>query len=226
LDYIRDSVFPSVEELKREYFGHHPDTPIILHRSELVNKKFPFNELNDPEIERSFNDRFLGLVQDLDYMAMTVVIDKWEHLERYQEWRYDPYHYCLNVLLERFVLWLQKRDDVGDVMAESRGKKEDLRLKAEHTKVWENGTLYVPADKMQASLTSRQLKVRPKSANVVGLQLADLLAHPSYRAVLSRREHKSLPNNFGGRIAAILEASKYNRSPSGRIDGWGRKWLP
>src|SRR5215213_3433294 len=105
LDYVRDVVFPSVEELKREYFGHHPDTPIILHRSELVNKKFPFNVLNDPEIEQSFNIRFLGLVQDLDYMAMTVVIDKWEHLERYQEWRYDPYHYCLNVLLERFVLW-------------------------------------------------------------------------------------------------------------------------
>lgn len=35
------------------------------------------------------------------------------------------------------------------------------------------------------------------------------------------------PNHrFGGKIAGILEESKYNRSPAGEIDGWGRKWLP
>jgi hypothetical protein len=36
----------------------------------------------------------------------------------------------------------------------------------------------------------------------------------------------ALPENFGGVIAAILEESKYNRSPEGKISGWGRKWLP
>lgn len=159
-------------------------------------------------------------------MALTVVIDKWAHEDRYQGWRFDPYHYCLNVLLERYVLWLRKRGAMGDVMAESRAGKEDLRLKTEFTTVWENGTDFVDTDKMQANLTSKQLKVKAKSANIAGLQLADLLAHPGYKAVLCRREHKSLPDNFGGRIAAIMEDSKYNRSAAGRIDGYGRKWLP
>lgn len=225
LGYVQDVMFPSVEELKREYFGHHPDTPIILHRSELANKKFPFNVLKDPGIEVPFNKRLLGLVGDLDYMALTVVIDKWDHLERYQEFRYDPYHYCLNILMERYVLWLQKRGAVGDVMAESRGRKEDQRLATEFTDVWTNGTSFASAQKMQERLTSRQLKIKPKKTNVAGLQLADLLAHPSYKAVIARREHEDLADNFGGRIAAILEESKYNRSPSGRVDGWGRKWL-
>lgn len=70
------------------------------------------------------------------------------------------------------------------------------------------------------------MKVEPKTSNVVGLQFADLLAHPSYKAVLCRHEHESLPDNFGGRVAAILEDAKYDRSPYGQVDGWGRKWLP
>ena len=75
-------------------------------------------------------------------------------------------------------------------------------------------------------LTSSQLKVKPKSANIAGLQFADLIAHPSFRATLVRKQKKSLPDNFGGRIAGIIEESKYYRSSSGVIDGWGRKWLP
>lgn len=77
-----------------------------------------------------------------------------------------------------------------------------------------------------AHLTSRQLKVKPKSNNIVGLQLADLIAHPSFKATQARRDGRALPDNFGGEIAAILEAYKYNRGPRGQIDGWGRNWLP
>jgi hypothetical protein len=79
---------------------------------------------------------------------------------------------------------------------------------------------------LAARLTSKELKVKPKGANVTGLQLADLIAHPSFRAALARKECQPLPDNFGGRIAEILEASKYDRSPWGKIEGWGIRWLP
>ena len=75
-------------------------------------------------------------------------------------------------------------------------------------------------------ITSSQLKVKDKSNNIAGLQLADLIAHPSYKATLARHQREALPDNFGGSIATLLEESKYNRSPSGQIWGWGRKWLP
>jgi hypothetical protein len=41
-----------------------------------------------------------------------------------------------------------------------------------------------------------------------------------------RTNKQSLPSNFGGEIAQILEKEKYYQSPNGRIDGWGRKCLP
>jgi hypothetical protein len=68
--------------------------------------------------------------------------------------------------------------------------------------------------------------VKPKSLNVAGLQLADLIAHSSFIAVKARREGNPLPTNFGGRVAAILEASNYRRKWNGRIIGYGTKWLP
>jgi hypothetical protein len=226
LEYVKDYISPTLEELKSEYFGHHPDTPVILHRKELVNRKYPFHVLEDSKVEKSFNNHLLGLIKSFDYMALTVVIDKWEHVQRYQEWHRHPYHYCLMVLMERYARWLERRGAVGDVMAEARGKKEDKRLSREFAHIWEYGTLYVRPDRLQARLTSRQLKVEPKTSNVAGLQFADLLAHPSYKAVLCHHEHERLPDNFGGRIATILEDAKYDRSPYGQVDGWGRKWLP
>ncbi len=226
LEYVQATVFPAIEALKIRYFASHPDDPLILHRKELVNKRFPFHSLRDPEVERQFNGDLLALLRYLNYTVITTVIDKLEHVQRYTTWRYDPYHYCLAVLLERYIHWLTRHDCTGDVLAESRGGHEDRRLKASFERLYEGGSEYVSADKFSRRLTSRQLKVKPKSNNIAGLQLADLIAHPSFKATLARRERVQLAPNFGGRIASILEESKYDRSSTGQIDGWGRKWLP
>ncbi len=226
LDYVNRTVFSTVEGIKARYFASHPDDPIILHRKELVNKRPPFAVLRDPKIEQSFNHDLLAMLTQLDYTVITVVIDKLEHQRRYTTWRFDPYHYCLTVIVERFVLWLNARDGQGGVMAESRGGKEDRRLKDSFARVHEKGSDYIKPEQFAARLTSRQLKVKNKSNNIAGLQIADLLAHPSYRATLARHERQTLPANFGGQIAQILEDTKYYRSERGQIDGYGRKWLP
>lgn len=226
LDYVNRTVFSTVEGLKVRYFASHPDDPVILHRKELVNKRPPFAALRDPKVETSFNHDLLVMLAQLDYTVITVVIDKLEHQRRYTTWRFDPYHYCLTVIVERFVLWLNARGGQGDVMAESRGGKEDRRLKDSFERVHEKGSDYIKPEQFAARLTSRQLKVKSKSNNIAGLQIADLLAHPSYRATLARHERQALPDNFGGQIAQILEDMKYHRSERGQIDGWGRKWLP
>ncbi|HEX3525560.1 MAG TPA: hypothetical protein VH988_00710 [Thermoanaerobaculia bacterium] len=75
-------------------------------------------------------------------------------------------------------------------------------------------------------LTSKELKLKKKIDNIAGLQLADLIAYPSFKATVARRNGRDLPGDFGGQIAKILEEGKYRCSPQGRIEGWGRKWLP
>lgn len=226
LDYVDKVFFPRLEAIKAEFFGSHPDEKVVLHRKELMDKREPFEALRKPDIEKEFNRQLLSLMDELEYAIVTVVIDKLAHKQQYQVWRADPYHYCLQVIVERYVLWLRKHEVRGDVMVESRGGKEDRRLKDSFNNVYLRGSDYVPAAEFAARLTSCQLKVRMKQIGIAGLQLADLLAYPSFKSTLLRHQGQALPNDFTGKIAAILEATKYVRSLTGAIDGWGRKWLP
>jgi len=84
----------------------------------------------------------------------------------------------------------------------------------------------LPPEVIHVHLTSRQLKVKSKANNIAGLQLADLIAHPSYKIALARRNSEAIPQNFGGQIGAILLKQKYDRGPLNKIDGWGIEWLP
>jgi len=141
-----------------------------------------------------------------------VCLDKKRHKETYSTWRYDPYHYCLAVLLERFVFFLDQADSCGDVMAESRGGKEDRRLKDSYHRLWTQGTEFVEPDRFQRRLTSRQLKVKIKANNIAGLQLADLLAHPSRNEILKENNLLQRPvAPFAQQVIGILQAKYYQR---------------
>ena len=222
LGYVQRTLYPEMEQLKAKYFHSHPDEPVIFHRKELLNARPPFEALRDPTVRRQFDQELLGLMQSWVYTVISVCLDKKKHKETYTAWRYDPYHYCLAVLLERFVLFLRRKDCRGDVMAESRGGKEDMRLKKSFHRFWEQGTEYVKPQEFQDSLTSRQLKVKTKANNISGLQLADLLAHPSRNEILKEnglRERDIAP--FAQRVIGILQ-NKYDRYGS-RI--FGKKLL-
>jgi hypothetical protein len=227
LDYVARVVAPEVEKIKRNFFPYHPDEPVIFHRKEIMNRLPPFEALRNKEIEEQFNEALLNMFDRFEFVALTVVIDKKVQRDLYKVWRYDPYHYCLAVTLERYIHFLEGKNARGDAMAESRGGKEDLRLKRSFEKLYAEGTDFVAADRFTRSLTSKQLKVKPKSNNIAGLQIADLIAHPSQRYALL--QHKKINDDrevFGDKIAEILVRSKYYRSKAGIIEGYGIKVLP
>jgi hypothetical protein len=226
LGYVDKVLFPEMETLKRKYFSYHVDEPLILHRKELINKMPPFEILRDKKVEREFNFDLLKLISEWNYKVFTVVIDKIELKNKYITWQYDPYHYCLLVLLERFVLWLESIDAMGDVLAESRGGKEDMRLKKSYNRLYHSGSDYIAFERFSKRLTSEKLKVKLKANNISGLQLADLIAHPSFIYVLCHNKRTKLPDTFGTRISEILISDKYYRDFRGKIDGWGIKLLP
>jgi hypothetical protein len=133
----------------------------------------------------------------------------------------------MRCLVERYVRLLDDANLVGDVMAEVRFKKVDKKLKASFLRIHEEGTEHVPASLVGRRLTSKNIKLEPKTTNVAGLQLADLIAHPSLRAMKFDREGLPHPQDFGTKVADILKATKLRRRPdTGQINGWGLKWLP
>jgi hypothetical protein len=226
LGYVSKVLYPELEELKKNFFGSHPDEPIILHRKEILKKKPPFASLKDPEVLKSFNEALISKLESWEYSVISVLIDKKEHDERYSTWKYDPYHYCQEVLVERFRLFLDIKNQMGDLMFESRGGKEDMRLKRSFRNIMNNGTHNLSAKDLDSHFTSKELKVKPKTANISGLQIADLIAHPArrwfFKNILDMDDGKA---TFGDEIIRILKDDKFFRY-KGEIWGYGAKKLP
>jgi hypothetical protein len=75
-------------------------------------------------------------------------------------------------------------------------------------------------------LTSSELKVKPKVANIAGLQLADVLAHPVKQHCLVERGFIPDPgDNFGKQLVAAIMPKFNRRYDQNRIDGYGRVYL-
>lgn len=129
--------------------------------------------------------------------------------------------------MERYVQWMDRHNLQGDVVIEARFKKVDKKLKASFSRLWHEGTDRVPAQMMQRRLLSKDIGMYVKAANIAGLQLCDLIAHPSFRDMRKARDGDERPEDFGTRIADLLIEKKYARNPRSRkIEGWGTKWLP
>lgn len=222
LGHIEHCVHPQMESLKAKYFRSHPDDPIIFHRKEMLNARPPFEALKDNVLRQQFDEELIRLLETWRYTVITVCLDKKKHKEAYATWRYDPYHYCLAVLLERFAFFLGRENALGDVMAESRGGKEDIRLKKSFEGLWEKGTPFVEPKQFQDRFTSKQLKVKTKTNNIAGLQLCDLLAHPSRQEILWENHLcERPPAPFAREVIKILQ-SKYDQRGERK---WGKKLL-
>jgi hypothetical protein len=223
---IRDYLYPQMDELKYKYCpSHDPDDPVILHRNEIVNKNRPFEALRDARVCAAFDNDLLNLFRQTEYVILTVVIDKTAMLDKYR-WPYPPYHYGLEILVERYVWLLEALEATGNIMAEKRTTKADRSLSDAFTTLRNNGTKYVNQARIKRRLTSDKLKLKTKWHNIAGLQLADLLANPSFKRILAHKNGQRVSSTFGDQIADILERSKYYRKRNGRIEGYGTKWLP
>lgn len=115
-------------------------------------------------------------------------------------------------MLERYIFFLNSVDSKGDVMVESRGGKEDRRLKESFNGLFVNGTDWISPERIQQRLTSSQLKVKNKANNIVGLQLSDPLAYPSRNEILHENNllGRDLPP-FGKEVIKILRQKYYRK---------------
>jgi len=116
---------------------------------------------------------------------------------------------------------------MGDVMAEARGGKEDRLLKKSYTRVYERGVWMKGGQAFQAALSSRELKLKLKSANIAGLQLADILGHPVKQGVLKKHDllyEKLSP--FSDRLINVVLGKFNRRLYDGKMEGYGYVLYP
>ncbi len=216
----------ALEDLKQKHVPHNPDEPVVLHRSDILNRRGPFWRLRDPDKRAAFDGDLLSLIRSVEFKAVVVVIDKLRMRRDYAN-PFHPYHAALDFLLQRYCCVLNHHNRKGDVTAESRQRHEDRLLRNAYNHILTYGDMHHKASFYQQALTSRKLKLKRKSANIAGLQLADLLAHPLKQQLLIDHGKISDPGeNFGTKVASAA-ARRYNTNVwTGELEGYGRVLFP
>lgn len=226
-DQMFDVIQPQMNQIKRRFFQSDPDEQIVFHRKDISRMRGVFRPLSDRSVRKEFGNTMLDAYRRWKFTALTVTIDKKQHLMQYGEFHRPPYRYCLQVLMERYVMFLKRQKATGDAMIEARGKREDSQLATSYERFFLKGSNYVDSTFWQEHLTTKKLKINPKRDNIAGLQLADLLGHSAhYDMLMTHKYVLSMKSEYGQEVVKILRESKYDRSFEGQIDKYGMKLLP
>ena len=215
-----------LELFKQEHIPHNPDDPVILHREEIINCRGPFWRLRNAERRQAFDDALIELIRNASFTVVAVVIDKKILQEKYPTPAH-PYHLAIGFLLQRYCGYLNHINRHGDVMAESRGARENRLLMDSYERHYEHGAWHMEAEEFQRALTTRKLKIKQKSANIAGLQLADILVNPLRKAVLieSKAVEASL-RPFAKRIVKVTQTKLNHHLYKGYVEGYGKVLFP
>ncbi len=225
-DYCKKHFSAALQEFKTKHFGDELDEPVILHREEISAKTRPFHVLKDPVKNSLFCSELLAFVEQSRFTAYIVVIDK---VSTSSKWYgladSHPYHIGLLAMLERFCGNLAFSRSNGDVMAEARGGREDMQLKAAYRAIYDGGSSFKPSEFFQKTLSTKEIKIKPKTANTPGLQFSDILAYPAKMRLLEEYGRNKPATGFTKEMADVLN-KKYNRRyANGRVSGYGKIFL-
>ncbi len=159
------------------------------------------------------------------YSVITIGVDKIAFYYKHPNWSGSIYELLVGNAIERYFYFLKGRG-VGDVMAEGINPDLDDSLKKLYRKFFTDRTQHIPGDKLREVLTSGEIKIEAKSADVFGLQMADLLASTCFSHC--KRVHAKGPDydTFAMSVAQVLEERKFYRDRNGSPHGYGRVWRP
>lgn len=168
---------PAIRSLKFKYFGH---DAVILHEREIRKQEHPFDFLRgDPVKRKEFFDDLNVLMKNVKMHAYASVILKEAHRKRYAN-PWNPYevamHFCMEKLCRRLLIDGQ-RGKLVHVMFESRGKAEDRQLELEFRRIVANQAQW-GWRKIDFTSCHFEPVFVPKSANLAGHQISDLIARP------------------------------------------------
>lgn len=163
---------------------------IILHSRDIRKCEKGFEVLFDLEIKKYFYNSVNSILGESDYTIVCCSILKEPYIRRYGKLS-DVYAISLSFIIERTIFLLDslKKTGVEDielhVIAERRGTKEDKCLLDYYNELLDRGTYFVNNKRIKSLFKSFQFKM--KSEDIIGLQIADLVAYPVTRYVLDSK---------------------------------------
>lgn len=170
-----------INDLKKAFWG---DKKIILHSRDIRKCQNGFELFFNLETKQSFYERINEILGQDIYTIICCAILKEPYIRQYGKLN-DVYGQSLSFIMERTVFYLDgvKKSNIElTTIIEKRGKKEDSSLLAYYNSLIDRGTYWVTADRIKSYFKNFQMKA--KQDNIIGLQVADLIAYPITRHIL------------------------------------------
>lgn len=202
VDYI-DVELPSVATAKMTFW---PSEGVVFRAHDIKKKVGPFSICADPAVMAALRAELCAMFHRSPVTIISAVIDKLRHKAQYVM-PDNPYFLCVQFVLERIHMMA---GDGTTIIFESRGKKEDALVAGWCQRVCDGenarGHTYV-----------FDISFAKKSANIAGLQVADLACQPIIHYVNNRATT---------RADCLAVLSGVRTGPRGKIDGFGLKTFP
>lgn len=177
----QNQVLPEFNQLKLHYFNHEG---INLHSRDIRLATGPFSLLLNPTIRPQFMADLSEIMERLTFTLFISAIRKQAHLEQRGANAANPYDLALEFTMEGLHGFLRAQGATDlPIVAEARGQREDNMLEQVFSRMMTCGTTNVPAEQFQQ--LDCQLSFQSKKNNILGVQLADLCAHPCARHILN-----------------------------------------
>lgn len=218
--------------LKEELFQQSPTNPIVLHRTCIRRANAPFGAFRSQAgLREEFDRRLIGILLKGNYKIVSVTFDKQLHIERREKQGLpfrNPYGWCMEWLMERYVTYLREVGGQGDVASEMRGRREDRALSRAFAELMERGSsIGSYKEDFQQRFTEKRLLLRDKKQNDTGIQLADVICKPAHKYILDYNDKEAMGNGFSAKLARhLVDAGKFRLNPrNNHPDGYGTKLL-
>jgi len=184
-DYHNSTVTEEMKIFKKDYFKNEN---IVLHTADITRNKNGFEKLKDVSFRTGFYEKLNSLIAGIDFKIIATVIKKKEYKLRYGIRAIDPYLFCLEVLIERFIYELRETNEKGIVIAEARNSLLDNQLDIAFLNIKVSGTRFIRSKEIKEIIDG--LFIKKKELNLAGLQIADLAATPIGRYVIGKKVKK------------------------------------
>ncbi|MGM0365032.1 MAG: DUF3800 domain-containing protein [Actinomycetota bacterium] len=212
--YFKTIFLKRAKELKIKHFG---TDKIILHSRDIRKWQKEFKCLGDINKRIDFYKDLDNLIQTSEFTIIASAIEKNKLIQQYGPRADNPYNISLSFILERSIFYT---DNINcnsiEIIAESRGKREDDQLYSQYQLILHNGTHYVTSNRFRNKMKS--FKFVDKIDNNIGIQIADLVAYPiATKIIYPKRVNLAFE---------VLEDKIYRQFPGADYIGYGLKIFP
>lgn len=138
--YYKSILIPELLDFKKKIFDK---KDIILHYVDYTRNQNGFERMVDKKFREEFYRGLNNIIKIADFYLVASIIDKTKHVKRYGMLAMDPYILSLEIIIERFILSLNKTGERGLVIAESRGAQLDNELELAFLNLKIRGTRFL-----------------------------------------------------------------------------------